>query len=64
MIYRTKNPAKGTHYKRHYKYGRRVTVVFKDEMFDEIRKYAVKEKVSFAYAVRNLVDWGLASIDG
>jgi predicted dinucleotide-utilizing enzyme len=63
LIYRRKTPAQGTHYKRTYKYGRRATVVFDEELFDAIRKYAIKTNVSFAYAVRDLTDCGLAIRD-
>lgn len=38
---------------------RQIVVAFDGDVFDQVRKRAVKEKTSFAEQVRLLVEWGL-----
>lgn len=38
---------------------RRIVVDFDQDTFDEVSRMAVKNKISFGEAVRQLVEWGL-----
>lgn len=52
-----KNPGQGS--TRHAGTQRRIVVAFDPDTFEEVRRRAVKAKVSFGAAVRELVEFGL-----